>query len=107
MTAILMLPFFITNVGVPALAALAVGGLVSQRANGLSIRFAAIAASAGATLAVLMVVFWTGRAPNAANGAILVAMVVGLGFCLAANALLSWRGGFASRRYDAESIATQ
>lgn len=105
-SAILMLPFFITHVGVPALVALAVGGLVSRRAHRLPIRFAVIAVSASATLAALMAVFWTGQPPDVANGAILVVTAIALGLCLATTAVLPWRGGFGSRRYDPEPIAS-
>lgn len=101
-SAAMLLPLAMLNVGIPAIIAVIVGGYVARAAHSLWVRAVVIALAAMTAFVVPIALTWRGNEWDTGLVPTYVAMTLGVGALLAAGAVLPWRGGFASRRYDAE-----
>ncbi|RZT59407.1 hypothetical protein EV140_2013 [Microcella alkaliphila] len=99
-TAVTFLPLMLVSVGIPAVVALIVGSVVARRVHALWVRGLVIASAGMTAFVVPIALTWRGNEWDQGLVPTYIAMTVGAGLLLSLSAVLPWRGGFASRRYD-------
>ncbi len=104
-SAAMFLPLMLVNVGIPAVVALIVGSVVARRVPALWVRGLVIASAGMTAFVVPIALTWRGNEWDQGLVPTYIAMTVGAGLLLGLGAVLPWRGGFASRRYDVGPVA--
>lgn len=103
--AVMFLPIILVSIGIPAIVAVVAGSLVRPRVRAVWAR-ALVTAAAGMTAFLVPVVLtWRGTEWDQGLVPIYVGMAFGVGLILGLAAVLPWRGGFASRRYEVSEVA--
>lgn len=105
LTAVMLLPLVLVNVGIPAVVAVVIGSVVRRRVRALWAR-ALVVATVGMTALLVPVAFtWRGTEWDQGLLPAYVGLTLGVGVLFSLAAVLPWRGGFASRRYDVVEAA--
>lgn len=104
-TALMFLPLILVNVGIPATVAVVIGSLVRRRVQALWARALVVATAGMIAFLVPVALTWRGTEWDQGLLPTYVGVTLGVGVLFSLAAVLPWRGGFASRRYDVVEAA--